>query len=212
MPERPTSDMTTTFKSMKSSSEELNVVLSKIHEIDSKYVYFLLAVAASAIAYTVKSTQSNATVLDILCLMVTVVFWGASFFWGCKTLSTIRNIQIKEYEFTKEIEGYQDVIDKKKRKEKRYLSSKKDEPFDINDYMEKSGMNDLNSYFIKLCQLKVDYFNKEAKYFDMFDWQFKLLSAGGAFYIIWQVGMMFYHAINRTDPSWLDMSIKINGL
>lgn len=58
--------------------------LNRLHAGEqNKYAYFLLAVAASAIALTVQQTQHAGLRWQQIPLAVAVCLWGASFYAGC---------------------------------------------------------------------------------------------------------------------------------
>lgn len=56
----------------------------QMHQAQAKYTYFLLAVAASGIALAVQRTTGEALNWRHSLLGLAVVFWGASFFAGCR--------------------------------------------------------------------------------------------------------------------------------
>lgn len=58
-------------------------ITEQLHEAQGKYVYFLLAVAASAIAFVVQKTEGKALTLDLIPLGVAVLLWAGSFTAGC---------------------------------------------------------------------------------------------------------------------------------
>ena len=51
-----------------------------------KYTYFLLAVTASAVAFSVQKTSGLKLVWPMLPLGFAVLLWGISFYFGCKNL------------------------------------------------------------------------------------------------------------------------------
>lgn len=51
-----------------------------------KYTYFLLAVTASAIAFSVQKTTDLELTWSMLPLGLAVAVWGTSFYFGCKNL------------------------------------------------------------------------------------------------------------------------------
>jgi hypothetical protein len=57
---------------------------TQLAEAQSKYVYFLLAVTASAIALVVQRTTGHCLNWNILPLGVAVLCWAVSFFAGCR--------------------------------------------------------------------------------------------------------------------------------
>jgi len=68
----------------KMSDNDLIEVYKQHSVSKDKYVYFLLAIVASAIAFSVnKTTNVKLNILD-LPLLFAVSFWGLSFYFGCK--------------------------------------------------------------------------------------------------------------------------------
>ncbi len=66
-------------------TSELKTHLSKqLAEAQSKYTYFLLAVAASAIALAVKRTTGLPLTRSMIPLGFAVACWAGSFFAGCR--------------------------------------------------------------------------------------------------------------------------------
>jgi len=55
-----------------------------------KYTYFLLAVTASAIAFSVQKTTNLILSWSMLPLALAVLLWGTSFFFGCKNLHWVQ--------------------------------------------------------------------------------------------------------------------------
>lgn len=56
-------------------------------ESQSKYTYFLLAVAASALAFSVQKTTGQKLSWEMIPLGLAALSWGLSFFLGCKYVS-----------------------------------------------------------------------------------------------------------------------------
>lgn len=66
-------------------TSELKTHLSKqLAEAQSKYTYFLLAVAASAIAFAVQRTTGRPLTWSMIPLGLAVACWAVSFFAGCR--------------------------------------------------------------------------------------------------------------------------------
>ena len=66
-------------------TSELKTHLSKqLAEAQSKYTYFLLAVAASAIALVVQRTTGSPLNWNMIPLGLAVACWAGSFFAGCR--------------------------------------------------------------------------------------------------------------------------------
>lgn len=59
----------------------------QLAESQSKYTYFLLAVAASAIAFSVQKTTGQKISWQMIPLGLADICWGLSFFLGCKFVS-----------------------------------------------------------------------------------------------------------------------------
>ena len=66
------------------ASELKKHISNQLAEAQSKYIYFLLAVAASAIALSVQRTTGSALSWKMLPLGIAVLCWSWSFFSGCR--------------------------------------------------------------------------------------------------------------------------------
>ncbi len=55
-----------------------------------KYTYFLLAAAASAVAFSVQKTEGIFISVQLIPVGIAVLFWGLSFYCGCKNLIWIQ--------------------------------------------------------------------------------------------------------------------------
>lgn len=53
-------------------------------ELQNKYTYFLLAIAASCIALSLKRTTNSEITRSMIFLFIAVLSWGSSFFCGCR--------------------------------------------------------------------------------------------------------------------------------
>jgi hypothetical protein len=62
-------------------------IAAQLHEAQGKYVYLLLAAAASGIALAVQRTAGDALNLGHSVLGLAVLLWGFSFFAGCRNRS-----------------------------------------------------------------------------------------------------------------------------
>lgn len=58
--------------------------------VQDKYTYFLLAVTASAIAFSVQKTDSLLISWSLLPIGLAVMFWCGSFYCGCKHLTWVQ--------------------------------------------------------------------------------------------------------------------------
>jgi hypothetical protein len=72
------------------SGEELRSLHSSHLQSQEKYTYFLLAAAASAIAFAVQKTADAVLTWQLCVLGVAVVCWSASFYCGCKRLQWVQ--------------------------------------------------------------------------------------------------------------------------
>lgn len=68
-----------------------------------KYTYFLLAVAASAIAFSTQVTKESVLTLSLISLGLAVLSWGLIFYCGCQYIrysnsNTIANIDLLRVE------------------------------------------------------------------------------------------------------------------
>lgn len=66
--------------------EDFKYLHQTLREAWTKYVYFLLAVAASAIAFSVSVTSDEPLQLSQIPLGIAVSFWGLSFYFGCRSV------------------------------------------------------------------------------------------------------------------------------
>ena len=59
--------------------------LTDVHQIaQDKYVYYLLSIAASCIAFSLYQTREIKLMLDQIPLGIAIFLWGCSFYFGCK--------------------------------------------------------------------------------------------------------------------------------
>ena len=66
-------------------------VYRSLREAQTKYTYFLLAVAGAAIALAVNQTQGAAITWYQIPLALGVLSWGLSFFFGCGHVSYVNS-------------------------------------------------------------------------------------------------------------------------
>ena len=70
-----------------------------------KYAYFILAVSASAIAFSVQKTDNLLLEWSLLPLGLAVICWGYSFFCGCQFLRYIGSTLFANFELLKVQQG-----------------------------------------------------------------------------------------------------------
>ena len=81
--------------------ENFRQLHDQLRKAQDKYVYFLLAVAASAIAFSVQITKDSTFEYSLIPLGIAVMFWGTSFFCGCRNIQYVNNIIYSNAEFLK---------------------------------------------------------------------------------------------------------------
>lgn len=60
-------------------------------ESQNRYVYFLLAAAAAALGFALRETAGTSLSYTQIPLGISVLFWGASFFCGCKWVAYLNS-------------------------------------------------------------------------------------------------------------------------
>jgi uncharacterized membrane protein (DUF485 family) len=70
-------------------SEEVKDIYLLHRNGQDKYTYFLLAAAASALAFAIQKTVDASFSWSMLPLAGAAVSWGLSFFFGCKNVSWV---------------------------------------------------------------------------------------------------------------------------
>lgn len=140
-------------------SETQLVELQKQHYSGHiKYVYFLLAVAASAIALSVQKTTGLPLSLSMAPLGIAVLLWGASFFFGCKQIEQVQSAMQSNY------------ILLELHDERRPDQPETEEDFGV---AEKETR--------KAIESKI----KKAEFYGV--WQFRLLVVGAISFLVWHV-------------------------
>lgn len=66
------------------NKEQILALHQQHRDGQSKYVYFLLAVAASAIGFSMQKTTGSGFLWQQLPLGIALLFWSSSFFFGCR--------------------------------------------------------------------------------------------------------------------------------
>jgi len=72
---------------------------NQLNIAQGKYTYFLLAIAASAIAFSTQVTKESVFAFSLIPLGLAVLSWGLSFYCGCQNIrysnsNTIANIEL----------------------------------------------------------------------------------------------------------------------
>lgn len=72
---------------------------NQLRTSQDKYVYFLLAITASAIAFSVQITKDSVFSFTLIPLGVAVVCWAWSFFCGCRNIQYVNSILYSNTEY-----------------------------------------------------------------------------------------------------------------
>jgi hypothetical protein len=93
--------------------DEEKLLYERLHSTHSKYTYFLLLIAASAIALVIKITEADVLSLSLIPLGLALLSWGYSFYCGCQYLinsSDLIRTNLKGF-FTKDSEKIKEIDD-----------------------------------------------------------------------------------------------------
>ncbi len=72
--------------------------LQKQHQItQDKYTYFLLAITASAIAFSIQKTETLKITYSLIPLGFAVLVWGISFYFGVKSILYVQSCIYTNY-------------------------------------------------------------------------------------------------------------------
>jgi hypothetical protein len=132
-----------------------------------KYTYFLLAVAAAGIAFSIEKTTGQKLNWAMLPLAAAVILWALSFYFGCKNLYWVQTSIGANYsllQLQKGVHSNQPDDPQKLEAAKRGVSSALD-----------SNMNNAAFY------------NR---------WQFRLLVSGAICFITWHIVKMIISTLN----------------
>jgi hypothetical protein len=80
------------------ADNELLEMYKQHRSSQDKYVYFLMAIVSSAIAFTVNKTTNIKVSFFELPLLLAVISWGVSFFFGCKYLTCAQMTIAQNYD------------------------------------------------------------------------------------------------------------------
>ena len=83
------------------SQEEIRLIHNQLHTAQDKYTYFLLAIAASAIAFSVQITKTDVFSVSLAPLGLAVLSWAGSFFVGCRYVEYVNSTLFANAEYLK---------------------------------------------------------------------------------------------------------------
>ena len=141
---------------------------NQLNVAQDKYTYFLLAVAASAIAFATQITKESSFSYSLIPLGLAVLVWGLSFYCGCQNIrysntNTIANIELLN------------------------LESGEYPEFSKNPKMIQVITEGIKSAFesnsVKLCSYS--------------NWQFRFLIIGSVMFIVWHIFEMAIRTIGN---------------
>jgi hypothetical protein len=83
------------------SNDNSRMLYNQFRTAQDKYVYFLLAVAASAIAFSTQITKELVFSYTLIPLGLAVLAWALSFFSGCRTIQYVNSNTFANFELLK---------------------------------------------------------------------------------------------------------------
>lgn len=151
-------------------NETIEIEVYKQHrEIQNKYTYFLLAVAASCIALSLKRTTDSKITYSMIPLALAVLSWGFSFFCGCCFLRYASGALAANF---------------------KLMATRKGEHPDVGNNPQ--AIAEASKILKKTMETKI----KKTGSFSA--WQFRWLILGALFFIAWHVIGMIELTINAT--------------
>jgi len=107
--------------------DRVNEVFKQRREVQNKYTYLLIAVAASAIALSLKRTTNSELTYSMIPLGLAVLCWCLIFFFGCYSLRAMDECLLANFylllEGTKTPEQIKDIKESERKYGKRYQLS-----------------------------------------------------------------------------------------
>lgn len=140
------------------ANDEKFEIFKQHHTGRDKYTYFLLAVTASAIAFSVQKTDGLKLAWSMLPLGLAVLLWGLSFYFGCQNLLWVQASIYANYNLFELQKGVHP-----------------DQP--AHPQLLEAAINGVRSALesnIKNTQFYAQ-------------WQFRLLITGAVFFLIWHI-------------------------
>lgn len=90
--------------------EELKELRNQFREQQEKYVYYIIALAVTAIGFSVYKTTGQPLKLIQIPLGLSVLFWGISVFCGLKFIAYNISMLYTNYEYLQMIKWQQDEL------------------------------------------------------------------------------------------------------
>lgn len=145
--------------------------LHKIHsDGEKKYSYFLLAIAASAVAFLVQKTESAIFTWPLAFVALALVCWSLSFLFGCLTQQSIQHAIRSNYILLQLQKG-----------------THPNQPSSTEEFAIAKEITNKN----------IDRKMKNAGFFSV--WQFRLLVIGAGFFLVWHIIEIAIRTINHSN-------------
>lgn len=150
------------------SDDNLRMLHNQLVTSQHKYIYFLLAVAASAIAFSTQVTKEMKLESSLIPLGIAVICWALSFFCGCRTVqydnsNTVANIELLRVERGEH---------------------------------EECGSNPV--FIAAASQgIRQAYASNQTAQNFHYNWQFRFLVMGGILFIVWHILKMWLRTVGN---------------
>ena len=148
---------------MEDPDDKALLELHKQHQTrQEKYTYFILAVAASAVAFAVQKTSGLKLSWWLMPVAIAVLSWGVSFFFGCKNLVWVQTALSANYNLLSLSLGVHPEQPPNSKQQKA----------------AESGVRKAIKFNVERAELYAT-------------WQFRLLVLGAVFFIVWHILEMY---------------------
>jgi hypothetical protein len=153
------------------TTEQMTELAKQHRTAQNKNAYYLLAIAASAIAWSIKGTQEAVIEWSMIPLGLAVISWIGSFYLGYKLLDYYQAVLIANYHL-----------------------------FVIHEGLDPKAGKDPVKIEIAKENLVQTIKSKENKGLSLYRWQFRMLVLGALFYLAWHVTEMVINTLCGVPP------------
>ena len=129
--------------------------------VQDKFTYFLLAVAASVIGFTIQEVSGRIFEKSLIFLGIAIILWCMSFYFGCLHIKYVSSTIYANYGL---------------------IQTQNDKNLSVPD--EPEYISAATAGIREAMEKNAEKANKYAK------WQFRILILGAIFYIFWQITEM----------------------
>jgi hypothetical protein len=148
------------------NGKEILEIFNLHHSNQKRYIYFLLAVNAAAIGFTVQKLENYYLSWWLLPVACAIITWGISFYFGCKTINWVQAALYANYNLLRLKNG---------------------------THPEQPNHPQLAQAAIEGVDNAL---NDNAKKTDFYGvWQFRTLILGAVLFIIWQILELIHKSI-----------------